>query len=250
MNNKQKLHQIKLTQRAARFQKQADSGLTIKAWCAENNITIHTYNYWKHKLKLEYIDSMLPAEYDIVALTPELFQTSSLSQTRPDNTSVFCQLHDSHDFHKLPLTLPMAISAYLSVPPFQMRNLWVSLRRCAMLRDADPDYFKGIYIVCGYTDLRFGIDSLAAIIEQKYHKSLFVPNTLFLFCGKSSSRIKGLLWEGDGFLLLYKRVESGHFSWLRSSDELRSMNAEQFRWLMQGFSIDPVIRDVFPSQSA
>ena len=100
MNNKQKLHQIKLTQWAARFQKQADSGLTIKAWCAENNITIHTYNYWKHKLKLEYIDSMLPAEYDIVALTPELFQTSSLSQTRTDNTSVFCQLHDSHDFHK------------------------------------------------------------------------------------------------------------------------------------------------------
>ena len=68
-----------------------------------------------------------------------------------------------------------------------------------MLRDADPDSFKGIYLVCGYTDLRFGIDSLAAIIEQKYHKSLFVPNTLFLFCGKSSSKIKGLLWEGDGF---------------------------------------------------
>ena len=111
-----------------------------------------------------------------------------------------------------------------------------------MLRDADPNYFKGIYIVCGYTDLRFGIDSLAAIIEQKYQKSLFVPNTLFLFCGKSASKIKGLL--------LYKRVESGHFSWPRSSDELRSMNAEQFRWLMQGFSIEPVIRDVFPSQSA
>ena len=119
-----------------------------------------------------------------------------------------------------------------------------------MLRDADPNYFKGIYIVCGYTDLRFGIDSLAAIIEQKYQKSLFVPNTLFLFCGKSASRIKGLLWEGDGFLLLYKRVESGHFSWPRYSDELRSMNEEQFRWLMQGFSIEPVIRDVFPSQSA
>lgn len=38
----------------------------------------------------------------------------------------------------------MAISAYLSVPPFQMRNFWVSLRRCAMLRGADPDYFKDI----------------------------------------------------------------------------------------------------------
>ena len=30
-----------------------------------------------------------------------------------------------------------------------------------MLKDADPNYFAGIYIVCGYTDLRYGIDSLA-----------------------------------------------------------------------------------------
>ena len=43
-----------------------------------------------------------------------------------------------------------------------------------MLKDADPAYFAGIYIVCGYTDLRYGIDSLAAIIERKYHMNLFV----------------------------------------------------------------------------
>ena len=73
-----------------------------------------------------------------------------------------------------------------------------------MLKDADPHYFAGVYIVCGYTDLRFGIDSLAAIIERRFHMHLFVPNTLFLFCGRSSTRIKGLLWEGDGFLLLKK----------------------------------------------
>ncbi|WP_455719209.1 IS66 family insertion sequence element accessory protein TnpB [Agathobacter sp.] len=119
-----------------------------------------------------------------------------------------------------------------------------------MLKDADPNYFSGIYIVCGYTDLRYGIDSLAAIIERKYKAKLFVPNTLFLFCGRSASRIKGLLWEGDGFLLLYKRVESGHFSWPRNSDELRSMTPEQFRWLMQGFAIDPVIHDITPSHSS
>lgn len=78
---------------------------------------------------------------------------------------------------------------------------------------------------------------------------LFVPNTLFLFCGRSSTRIKGLLWEGDGFLLLYKRVESGHFTWPRSSTELRSLSAEQFHWLMQGFAIDPVIHDITPDTS-
>lgn len=119
-----------------------------------------------------------------------------------------------------------------------------------MFKDADPRLFNGIYIVCGFTDLRYGIDSLAAIIEQRYRIQLFVPNTLFLFCGKSASKIKGLLWEGDGFLLLYKRVDCGHFVWPRNSDELRSLSPEQFRWLMQGFAIDPVIHDIDPLYSA
>lgn len=83
-------------------------------------------------------------------------------------------------------------------------------------------------------------------ISSRY---LFLPNTLFLFCSRSSTKIKGLLWEGDGFLLLYKRVESGHFAWPHSSAELRSLSAEQFHWLMQGFSIDPVIHDITPSSS-
>lgn len=119
-----------------------------------------------------------------------------------------------------------------------------------MLKDANPDYFAGIYIVCGFTDLRYGIDSLAAIIEKRYKAKLFVPNTLFLFCGRSASKIKGLLWEGDGFLLLYKRVDSGRFTWPRTSSDLRSLSPEQFKWLMQGFSIDPIIRDVTPKYSA
>ena len=100
------------------------------------------------------------------------------------------------------------------------------------------------------TDLRCGIDSLAAIIERKYKVNLFVPNTLFLFCGRSSTRIKGLLWEGDGFLLLYKRVEQGRFVWPRTSEELRQLRPEQFKWLMQGFALDPLIYDIQPGYSA
>lgn len=119
-----------------------------------------------------------------------------------------------------------------------------------MLKDADFTSFAGVYLVCGYTDMRYGIDSLAAIIEQRYKMDLFVPNTLFLFCGHSASKIKGLLWEGDGFLLLYKRVESGRFSWPRTSRDLRNLSQEQFRWLMMGFSIDPIIRSIHPVRSA
>ena len=66
MNAKQKLHQAKLSQWAVRFKEQTDSGLTIKNWCEQNSISIHTYNYWKHALKEEYVDSFLP---DIVPVT-------------------------------------------------------------------------------------------------------------------------------------------------------------------------------------
>lgn len=119
-----------------------------------------------------------------------------------------------------------------------------------MLRDANPDALAGIYIVCGRTDMRYGIDSLAAIIEHRYKMNLFIPNTLFLFCGRSASRIKGLIWEGDGFLLLTKRVDCGRFCWPRNSDELKSLSQEQFRCLMQGFAVEPVIHDISPKFSA
>ena len=119
-----------------------------------------------------------------------------------------------------------------------------------MLRDADAGSFKAIYIICGRTDMRYGIDSLAAMIESRYHLPLFVPGTLFLFCGKRANKIKGLVWEGDGFLLLTKRVEDGHFSRPRNSSEARQINPQQFRWLMDGFSIEPVIKNVFPERSA
>ena len=109
--------------------------------------------------------------------------------------------------------------------------------------------FKRVFIATGYSDLRRGLEGLANIIRFQFHLDPYDKDTLYLFCGKRNDRIKGLLWEGDGFLLLYKRVESGHFTWPRSSAELRSLSAEQFHWLMQGFAIDPVIQDITPDSS-
>ena len=68
-----------------------------------------------------------------------------------------------------------------------------------MLNDAKD--LQAVYIVCGYTDLRKGIDSLSNIISQTYGMDPFQPGTLFMFCGRKTDRIKALIWEGDGFLL-------------------------------------------------
>lgn len=98
-----------------------------------------------------------------------------------------------------------------------------------------------VFIVCGYTDLRYGIDGLANEIQNSFHLDPFDEGSLFLFCGRSASKIKGLLWEGDGFLLLYKRLENGKFHWPRNSEEMRLLDNEQYEWLMKGLSVDPGI---------
>lgn len=67
--------------------------------------------------------------------------------------------------------------------------------------------------------IRNVIGALAAIIRFRFQLDPYDKNTLLLFCGRRSDRIKGLLWEGDGFLLLYKRLDNVAFSRPRTAGE-------------------------------
>ena len=94
-----------------------------------------------------------------------------------------------------------------------------------------------VYLVTGYTDMRKGIDGLAAIVQGKLLLDPF-SKALFLFCGRNRSKMKGLLWEGDGFLLLYKRLHNGCFRRPRNETEARKLTTQQIRWLMEGLAIE------------
>lgn len=96
---------------------------------------------------------------------------------------------------------------------------------------------KNIFIVTGKTDLRRGIDGLASIIQQDYDLDVY-DNAIFLFCGNRSDRYKMLYWDGDGFLLCYKRIENGKLKWPRKKEEVRLLSSQQIRWLLDGLSID------------
>ena len=56
--------------------------------------------------------------------------------------------------------------------------------------------YSRIYLAYGYTDLRFGIDGLARVVQDHFSLDPFQKGCLFLFCGRRTDRIKGLLWEG------------------------------------------------------
>ncbi|CCQ95087.1 conserved hypothetical protein [[Clostridium] ultunense Esp] len=99
-----------------------------------------------------------------------------------------------------------------------------------------PNNIK-IYIACGKIDMRKSIDDLSALVSQNFNLNPFGP-AIFLFCGGKRDRMKALLWEGDGFLLLYKRLENGTFKWPRTTDEVKEISPQQYRWLIEGLAID------------
>lgn len=94
-----------------------------------------------------------------------------------------------------------------------------------------------VYVACGYTDIRKGIDGLAMLVQQQFHLDP-CSDALFLFCGRKRDRMKALYWEGDGFVLLYKRLENGKYQWPRNSKEARQLTEQQYRWLMEGLSVE------------
>ena len=78
---------------------------------------------------------------------------------------------------------------------------------------------------------------ILGMVQQQFELDPFT-NTLFLFCGRRRDRIKGLYWEKDGFILLYKRLEQGAYQWPRSEFGVRSLTPQQYRLIMEGLKIE------------
>ena len=72
---------------------------------------------------------------------------------------------------------------------------------------------------------------LGDVYKRQFH------NSLFLFSGRKRDRLKALYWEGDGFVLLYKRLEGSKFQWPRNTQEVKLITPQEFRWLLEGLSI-------------
>ena len=116
-----------------------------------------------------------------------------------------------------------------------------------MLEDAAG--IRRVILATGFVDLRKGIDGLAQIVGSRYACNPFEKGTLFLFCGRRCDRMKGLLWMGTGFLLLYKRFEDGRMSWPRTREEAADLTEEQFRRLMIGLNpLEPKVKEVHPTK--
>jgi transposase len=67
-----------------------------------------------------------------------------------------------------------------------------------------------IYVAAEPVDLRRGFDGLAAATREIIHADP-LSGHLFVYTNRRANRLKILLWEPSGYLLIYKRLERGRF---------------------------------------
>lgn len=101
----------------------------------------------------------------------------------------------------------------------------------------DLSRVQKIFIVTGSTDMRKSFSGLMSVIRDTYQMDPFA-NAVYLFCGRRTNTFKALYYDKDGFCLLQKKLDTGRFKWPRNASEVRPLTRQEFRWLMEGLSIE------------
>ena len=90
-----------------------------------------------------------------------------------------------------------------------------------------------VWIVAGHTDMRKGFDGLAALVQTVLSENPFSGH-VFVFRGRRGDIIKVLWFDGQGLLLLNKRLERGRFVWPQATSGGVSLTPAQLSMLLEG----------------
>ena len=67
------------------------------------------------------------------------------------------------------------------------------------------------YLYQGFIRMNLGINGLYKLIRSEMKQLSPISGDAFIFFGKRRDGVKIFKWDGDGFLLYYKRLEGGTF---------------------------------------
>ena len=104
-----------------------------------------------------------------------------------------------------------------------------------------------VYLSRQRADMRRSFDGLASMVDQQLDRDPLSGN-LFVFRNKRGDRVKILYWNGDGYALWYKRLESGVFVFEVPGDTSESVavniRASDLAMLLDGVDLCSVKRAV------
>jgi transposase len=93
-----------------------------------------------------------------------------------------------------------------------------------------------IFLCTKPTDLRKGFDGLHGLVLEVLRQDP-LSGDLFVFLNKRRDRLKLLVWEGDGWLVLYKRLESGTFAPPVGQEDSIALSSAQLALLLGGIDL-------------
>lgn len=111
------------------------------------------------------------------------------------------------------------------------------------LADLDRGSGLKIWLATQAADMRWGFDRLAQLAARITGQDP-LGGHLFLFRSRGGDRLKALLWEGDGYMLWYKRLEAGTFRFPRAGEgqACLSIRPSELAMLLEGIDLASVKR--------
>ena len=100
-----------------------------------------------------------------------------------------------------------------------------------------------IFLCSKPVDMRQSFDALSGLVHTHFSQNPLCGH-LFVFFSKRRDRMKILFWDIDGFVLYYKRLESGTFSWVPGSacDQDGEILASEFALVLAGINPNDIKR--------
>ncbi len=100
-----------------------------------------------------------------------------------------------------------------------------------------------IWLAAEVTDMRCGFDRLAERVTEVIGQDP-LSGHLFVFRSRRGDRLKILVWERDGFLLWYKRLEAGVFKLPKVGEGSRSveLRASELAMILDGIDVSKLKR--------
>ena len=91
-----------------------------------------------------------------------------------------------------------------------------------------------VFLACGTTDMRKGFDGLAAQVQTVLSQDPY-NGSVFCFRGRRGDLLKILVWDGQGLVLVAKRLEKGRFVWpLAPNGAAAALSPAQLSMLLEG----------------
>lgn len=90
-----------------------------------------------------------------------------------------------------------------------------------------------VWLALEPVDMRLGMDGLARLLQAALGHSP-CDGGAYAFRNRRGTRLKLLVWDGNGVWLCQRRLHRGAFVWPRAGAQSCSLSAEQWQWLIAG----------------